>query len=113
MHTQGREQGIGNFTFQPPESTYMLATVRLKAPHHLRNYTFSIDVTVPPATGSNTFMQRGDEVNTVLGMLADLRTSAVVLSGDAGVGKSTLAALLYRRLELTAQAGLPAPRHFV
>jgi tetratricopeptide (TPR) repeat protein len=113
MHTQGWEQGIGNFTFQPPESTYMLATVRLKAPHHLRNYTFSIDATVPPATDSNTFMQRGDEVNIVLGMLADLRTSAVVLSGDAGVGKSTLAALLYRRLELTAQAGLPAPRHFV
>ncbi len=113
MHTQGREQLIRNFTFQPPESTFMLATVRLKASHPLRNYTFGIDATVPPATDINTIMQRGDEVNTVLGMLADLQTSAVVLSGDAGVGKSTLAALLYRRLELTARAGLPAPRHFV
>jgi hypothetical protein len=36
-----------------------------------------------------------------------------VLSGDAGAGKSTLAALLYRRLDLTSQTGLPAPRHFV
>jgi len=58
-------------------------------------------------------MQRGDEVNAVLRMLMDVQTSTVVLSGDAGAGKSTLAALLYRRLELTLQAGLPAPKHFV
>lgn len=106
-------QGIRGFTFQPPESTYILATMRLKAPRPQRNYTFSIDDTVPPATDINTIMQRGDEVNAVLRMLMDLQTSTVVLAGDAGVGKSTLAALLYRRLELTLQAGLPAPKHFV
>ncbi|HEY6410043.1 MAG TPA: tetratricopeptide repeat protein [Ktedonobacteraceae bacterium] len=113
---QGQVQGIHGFTFQPPESTYMLATVQLKAPsllNALRNSTFSIDATVPPATDISTIMQRGDELMTVLRMLTDLQTSAVALSGDAGAGKSTLAALLYRRLQLTSQAGLPAPRHFV
>ena len=113
MQGQGQLQGIRGFMFQPPESTYMLATMRLKAPRPQQNYTFSIDATVPPATAINTIMQRGDEVNAALRMLMDLQTSTVVLSGDAGAGKSTLAALLYRRLELTSQAGLPAPKHFV
>jgi tetratricopeptide (TPR) repeat protein len=110
---QERVQDIKSFTFQPPESTYMLATVRLKAPQPRRNFTFGIDSTVPPATDSNTVMQRGDEVTAVLRMLTDLQTSTILLTGDPGVGKSTLAALLYRRLVLTAQAGLPAPKHFV
>ncbi len=113
MHGPERVQDIHSFTFQPPESTYLLATMRLKARRPPRNYTFSIDATVPPATDSSTIMQRGDEVITVLRMLTDLQTSTVLLSGDAGVGKSTLAALLYRRLQLMSQAGLPAPRRFV
>ena len=104
---------IHNLTFQPPESTYMLATVRLKIQPVLRQYTFGIDSTVPPATDGGTIMPRGDEVNMVQRMITDLQTSAVMLTGDAGVGKSTLAALLYRRLELTAQAGLPSPKHLL
>ncbi len=113
QHMQERVQDIKSFTFQPPESTYMLATVRLKAPQPRRNFTFGIDSTVPPATDAKTVMQRGDEVNTVLRMLTDLQTSTILLTGDPGVGKSMLAALLYRRMVLTAQAGLPAPKHFV
>src|SRR5437588_10665042 len=108
---QGYSQDINRLTLQPPQSTYMLATVRLKV-QQPRNYTFGINSTVPPPTDAGTVMQRGDEVNTVLRMLTDLQTSTVILTGDPGAGKSTLAALLYRRLELTAQAGLPAPRHF-
>jgi len=109
---QGHVQDINRLTLQPPQSTYMLATVQVKA-QQPRNYTFSMNSTVPPSTDASTVMQRGDEVNTVLRMLTDLQTSTVVLTGDPGVGKSTLAALLYSRLELTAQAGLPAPKHFV
>src|ERR1700692_1784855 len=109
---QGHVQDINKFTLQPPQSTYMLATVQVKA-QQPRNYTFSMNSTVPPSTDASTMMQRGDEVNTVLRMLTDLQTSTVVLTGDPGVGKSTLAALLYSRLELTAQAGLPTPKHFV
>src|SRR5438105_142041 len=109
---QAHPQGTRNLALQQPQSTYMLATVRLKV-QQPRNYTFSMDATVPPRTDMNTVMQRGDELNMVLRMLTDLQTSAVLLTGDPAVGKSTLAALLYRRLELTAQAGLPAPKHFV
>ncbi len=106
-------QAIHNLTFQPPESTYMLATVRLKIQPMLRHHTFGIDSTVPPPTDGREIMQRGDEVNMLQRMISDLQISAVMLTGDAGAGKSTLAALLYRRLELTAQAGLPSPKHLV
>ncbi len=109
---QGYAQDINRLTLQPQQSTYMLATVRLKV-QQPRNYTFGINSTVPPPTDAGTVMQRGDEVNTVLRMLTDLQTSTVILTGDPGAGKSTLAALLYRRLELTAQAGRPAPKHFI
>src|SRR5438552_45304 len=113
MHGSGQVREDRGFTFQPPESTYLLATMRLKAAKFQRNYRFSFDAITPPATDIHAIMQRGDEVNAVLRMLTDLQTSTVALSGDAGAGKSTLAALLYRRLELTSQAGLPAPKHFV
>jgi tetratricopeptide (TPR) repeat protein len=111
---QGHRQmpDISQIPLLVPRSTYMLATVRMKV-QQPRRFTFSLEAVTPPATNAPTVMQRGDEVNTVLRMLTDLQVSAVILTGDAGVGKSTLAALLYRRLELTAQAGLPAPRHFV
>lgn len=108
----GRGKDFNGVMLQAPQSTFMLATVRLKV-QQPRNYTFSMASITPPDTAVNTIMQRGDEVNTILRMLTDVQTSAVILTGDAGAGKSLLAALAYRRLELTAQAGLPAPRHFV
>ena len=79
-----------------PQSTYMLATVRMKV-QQPRRFIFGLEATTPPSTNAAGVMQRGDEINTVLRMLTDLRVSAVMLTGDAGVGKSTLAALLYLR----------------
>ncbi len=84
-----------------PESTYMLATVRLKAARQPQRYTFGIDAMEPPSTNVQVVMQRGDEVNAVQRMLTDMATSAVILTGEAGAGKSMLAALLYRRFQLT------------
>lgn len=74
---------------------------------------FGIAAMVPPPTAPGIVLQRIDEVNTVQRILSDLHTSAVFLTGDAGAGKSMLAALVYRRLIVTAQAGSPVTRHLV
>jgi tetratricopeptide (TPR) repeat protein/energy-coupling factor transporter ATP-binding protein EcfA2 len=75
--------------------------------------TFGIFATTPPLTDQRVIAQRADEVDAVLRMLIQRNTSAVLLIGNPGVGKSTLAALLYQRLLLAQQAGMPAPRHLV
>ncbi len=59
----------------------------------------SIHALAPPTTDARSILQRADEVNTVLRMLGEAQTSTVVLTGDAGAGKSTLAALVYRQLQ--------------
>ena len=74
---------------------------------------FDIHTAVPPPTDPQTIMQRADEVNTIQRMLSDAETSAVMLIGNPGAGKSTLAALLYNRLLLSKQQGLPAPHHLI
>ena len=74
---------------------------------------FGLSSSTPPIIDTQTTMQRADEVNAIQLMLNDSRTSAVTLIGAPGVGKSTLAALLYQRLLLTKQRGLPSPTHMV
>ncbi len=73
----------------------------------------SIAAPTPPPTDGGLIIPRADEVNTALYLLNRPQLSTLVLSGDAGAGKSTLAALLYRRLQEVARAGQPAPRHMV
>jgi tetratricopeptide (TPR) repeat protein len=107
---QERRQVVAPLT-PMPENLYMLATVRMSAQRR-RQHTFGLDATSPLPTESPLVMQRGDEVATVQRMLTDLQTSTVILAGDPGAGKSLLAALLYRRFQLSVQAGLPAPKHF-
>jgi tetratricopeptide (TPR) repeat protein len=74
---------------------------------------FGVYTTTPPPTDMGMVMQRTDEVNTVLYLLNGPHISTLVLGGDGGAGKSTLAALLYRRLQAMVQNGQPAPRHLV
>jgi len=107
---QERKQ-VASLSTPMPENLYMLATVRMSAQQR-RQYTFGIEATSPLPTESALVMQRGDEVAAVQRMLTDLQTSTVILAGDPGAGKSLLAALLYRRFQLSAEAGLPAPKHF-
>ncbi len=76
-------------------------------------FRFSIHTKVPPLTDPRIVLQRADEVSTAYRMLSDAQTSTLVLTGDAGVGKSTLAALLYRHLERVIQAGQAPIRHLV
>ena len=74
---------------------------------------FGISSVTPPIADPQTTMQRADEVNAIQLMLNEHHTSAVALIGVPGVGKSTLAALLYQRLLLAKQRGLPSPTHMV
>ncbi len=57
-------------------------------------------------------LPRADEVSAALRMLSAAQTSTLVLTGEAGAGKSMLAALVYRRLEAVAQTGQASIRHF-
>ncbi len=63
-------------------------------------YRFSIHAIAPPLTDPRIVLQRADEVSMALRMLSEAQTSTLALTGDQGAGKSTLAALLYRRLEM-------------
>ncbi|HCI78741.1 MAG TPA: hypothetical protein DHW02_03535 [Ktedonobacter sp.] len=78
----------------------------------MRDHLFEVDTT-PPFLDTTRIMQRADEVGAIQRMLTDPQTMTVVLVGNAGTGKSTLAALLYHRLLMAKNAGLPAPHHLV
>ncbi len=71
----------------------------------------SIYSQVPPLTDPGVVLQRADEVNSAYRMLSDPQTCTLVLTGNSGVGKSTLAALLLRRVEMAVQAGQAPIRH--
>lgn len=85
----------------------------LMAPSPSSLFTFEIDASTPPPVDAAVIMQRADEVNTIQRMLTEAQTSAVILIGLAGAGKSTLAALLFHRLLLAQQTGLAVPRYLI
>ena len=60
---------------------------------------------VPPPTDPRTIQQRELAVRDIYARLTQPGSSAVVLTGIGGVGKSTLAALVYRYAEEQRQAG--------
>ncbi|GHO86891.1 tetratricopeptide repeat protein [Dictyobacter formicarum] len=74
---------------------------------------FDLNATTPPLTDPQTTMQRADEINIIQQMLGDVQTSAVMLIGTPGTGKSTLAALLFRRLQMAKNSGMVAPKYMV
>ncbi len=59
---------------------------------------------VPPPTDSRTIQQRDEVVKDLYAKLIQPNISALILTGIAGVGKSTLAALLYQHIEERRQA---------
>ncbi|TMD53252.1 MAG: hypothetical protein E6I93_08820, partial [Chloroflexi bacterium] len=63
---------------------------------------FSVHALLPPSTDSRVILQRADETTAILRMLAEAQTSTVVLTGDAGAGKSILAALVFRQVQAGA-----------
>jgi tetratricopeptide (TPR) repeat protein len=76
-------------------------------------FTFGIQAHTPPSFDSRTLLPRADEMNAVATLLSELRTQTVLLTGEAGVGKSTLAALLFARFQHHMLKGLPGFQHCV
>ncbi len=70
-----------------------------------RKATFRKIAGLPPPTDPRNIQQRETIVKGVYAELISPHTSAVVLTGIAGVGKSTLAALVYRYAEEQRRAG--------
>jgi tetratricopeptide (TPR) repeat protein len=81
-----------------------LASALQPLPQRQQQFTFGIYSTTPPATEPERILQRADEVNAVRRMLSNPGTSAVFLTGEPGVGKSTLAALIYKSLQAPVRA---------
>jgi hypothetical protein len=75
-------------------------------------YTFSIDATEPPVI-DGTVVQRTDEMTLLLRMIRDQQTSAVIVTGESGMGKTTLAALMYQNLLMARKAGNASPQHLI
>lgn len=67
----------------------------------------------PPVMDGRVILPRVDDVANVLRTLGNAQVSTIVLTGDAGVGKSTLAALAFRQLQAAAQAGSSPFSHFI
>lgn len=68
----------------------------------------------PPVMDRRVILPRADEVNTILRILASAQVSTMALAGEAGAGKSTLAALAFRQLQAAPPPSPPSPfRHFI
>jgi tetratricopeptide (TPR) repeat protein len=102
-----------NQTTPPPLPTLLQSTPpALQAQRVTAGARYGITTLAPPALEGRIILPRADDVSTVLRMLGETQVSAVVLTGDAGAGKSTLAALAFRQLQAAAQAGSSPFRHF-
>ncbi len=104
---------LGNVGMGQPGTFFDSPATPQQAPPQKPFIAFGISATTPPIVDPQMVMQRADEVNAIELMLNENRTSAITLIGTPSVGKSTLAALLYQRLLLAKQSGLPAPTHMV
>jgi len=78
----------------------------------MKSFAFGVQTT-PPLLDPDVIMQRADDIGVIQRMLTDAQTSTVLLVGEPGVGKSTLAALIYHRLLLAQQANMSAPNYLV
>lgn len=76
-------------------------------------FTFGMQAHTPPSFDSRTLLPRSDEVNAVATLLSELRTQTVLLTGEPGVGKSTLATLLFTQFQKHMLEGLPGFRHCI
>jgi len=80
-------------------------------PCNLKNNQFhsvipGIIATAPAPIDPALIAQRTDEVSKILHILTDTQTSTLMLIGESGMGKSTVAAILYYQLELARRTSM-------
>lgn len=76
-------------------------------------FTFGILTDTPPVLDLRLTLPRQDEVHEIVSLLSDEHTHTVLLSGNAGAGKSTLAALVFDQFQSHMLEGLPEFRHYI
>ena len=76
-------------------------------------FTLGILTDTPPALDLRLTLPRDDEVRELVGLLSEARTYTVLLTGAAGVGKSTLAALVFDQFQSHTLEGLPEFRRYI
>src|SRR5947209_2807931 len=76
-------------------------------------FEFGMQSSMLPSTDPRTVLQRADDVGAVLRMLSSPEIHTLVMTGDPGAGKSTLAALVFRHLQTLTQTGSLIIHHFV
>lgn len=76
-------------------------------------FTYGIQAETPPLIDGRTTLSRTDEVNAVVRLLSEAQTRVVLLTGASGVGKSTLATLLFSQFQSHMLEGLPGFRHCI
>jgi tetratricopeptide (TPR) repeat protein len=76
-------------------------------------FTFGIQTDMPPLLDARAITVRADEITAVTNLLSDPRMRTVLLTGAPGVGKSTLAALVFGQLQSQPLPGLPSFRYYI
>jgi Tfp pilus assembly protein PilF len=76
-------------------------------------FTFGILTDTPPALDLRLTLPRADEVHELVSLLSEPQTGTLLLTGVAGTGKSTLAALVFDQFQSHTLEGLPEFRHYI
>ena len=76
-------------------------------------FTFGFLSEIPPALDQRLTLPRSEEVRELATILSEARTYTVLLTGAPGMGKSTLAALVFDQFQSHTLAGLPGFRHYI
>lgn len=76
-------------------------------------FTFGIQSEMPSPIDVQTISARSDEANAIMDLLSETQTRTILITGVPGVGKSTLAALIFGQLQSQPLEGLPGFRFYI
>lgn len=76
-------------------------------------FTFGIQTETPPSLDARVLLPRAEEISTLTSLLNDVHTHTILLTGAAGTGKSTLAALLFHQYQRQMLEDMSGFRHCI